>query len=352
MEPKISVIVPIYNVEDYIKRCINSIINQAYKNLEIILVDDGSPDNSGKICEGYAAMDSRIKVIHKENGGLSSARNAGLDAASGDYIAFIDSDDFVRKDMFEILMHATETKQADIAQCGILITGEENHRLNEWGEEEHLLNENCSVEPMLSAASKQNHSSSEDIKISVLSNIECLGKLYSESSMETVVVWNKLYKSHLFKNIRFPVGKTHEDEFITYKLLYKAGCIACVNLKMYYYVQTKNSLMRSKFNVKELHYIEALEERENFFKEKALKRLFLKTEAALYRNLIDFYLKVYMHVEDNIPYLKYLKQNIKDNIKAFIKNPYISRKSKFILALMKININFLALYVRYLHIKH
>ena len=116
----ISIIVPIYNVEDYLKRCIDSILGQTYKNLEVILVDDGSPDKCGKICEEYKLIDSRIKVIHKKNGGLSSARNNGLDIATGDFIGFVDSDDYIERNMYESLIEALNNNNADIATCGII----------------------------------------------------------------------------------------------------------------------------------------------------------------------------------------------------------------------------------------
>ena len=118
MSEKISVIVPIYKTEQFLSKCIDSIINQTYKNLEIILVDDGSPDNCPKICDEYAKRDNRIKVIHKENGGLSSARNAGIEIATGDFSAFVDSDDWIDSDMYESLVKLSDEYNADIAECG------------------------------------------------------------------------------------------------------------------------------------------------------------------------------------------------------------------------------------------
>ena len=119
--PKISVIVPVYKVEKYLDRCVESIVNQTYKNLEIILVDDGSPDNCPAICDAWANKDERIKVIHKENGGVSSARNRGIDAATGDYIGFVDSDDWIEPDMYELLADNAKKYDADISRCGYFV---------------------------------------------------------------------------------------------------------------------------------------------------------------------------------------------------------------------------------------
>lgn len=127
MNPLISVIVPIYNVEKYLARCVDSIVNQTYKNLEIILVDDGSPDRCPKMCDDYAEKDSRIKVVHKKNGGLSDARNAGMAVATGEYISFIDSDDYVSDDFFECLLDVMNKENSDIAECSVVKLYEDGH---------------------------------------------------------------------------------------------------------------------------------------------------------------------------------------------------------------------------------
>lgn len=279
MEELITVIVPIYNVEKYLKQCLDSIINQTYKNLEIILVDDGSPDNCGKICDNYAEKDNRIKVIHKENGGLSSARNAGLDIATGDYISFIDSDDYVAENFIETLYKLCIENNCDISECDFL----------------KFENEVCT--------NKMN------ANIEMYSNYEMQKRLYVfEFSVRGVIVWNKLYKKYLFENIRFPFGKINEDEFITYKVLYNCKSnIAVTNNQLYYYRYNTQSIMGRKFNEKRLDVLEAFEERKQFYKERNEMELYYKTIVHYQKMLMSFYILT----KDNIKDCKYILKNIK-----------------------------------------
>lgn len=250
MNPTISVIVPIYNVEKYLGKCIESIINQTYSNLEIILVDDGSPDNCGDICDYYASKDRRIKVIHKENGGLSDARNAGLDFAKGEYINFIDSDDYINKGFYEVLINLVISNNADIAQCAFLKVYE---------------NDNTNTNPLVNE------------KITVLNNIEALNNLFNDYYVTTSVVWNKLYRKELFTEIRFPKGKIHEDEFTTFKVLFKSKKVVTTSKPLYYYLQRSNSIMGENFNVKRLDFLEAYSSQISFYNENRL--VDLKTKA-------------------------------------------------------------------------
>lgn len=230
-EPLISVIVPVYNVEKYIVRCIESIINQSYKNLEIILVNDGSTDSSGKICDEYAADDKRIYVIHKKNGGQSTARNAALDLAKGEYITFVDSDDYINTDFVKIMYETIIRFNADIVQCGY-IRGTENTF------PDIRINDNCKVIDINTALS---------------------------TSIYDVVVWAKLYKRKVIGTIRFPEGKVHEDEAVYYKFAYNSKKICILENKMYYYYMSPNSTMRSE---PKLDFIGVYEDRIKFFKEK------------------------------------------------------------------------------------
>lgn len=244
----VSVIMPIYNVEKYLERSILSVIKQTYKNMEIILVNDGSTDNSLKICEKYKEKDSRILVINKENGGLSSARNAGLDIARGDYIVLIDSDDFIEEHFIEYLLDVATMYNTDIAECSL-------EKVNE--------------EQLYEVDFKFNN----DRKITVLNNFEALKRIHSDNfdeCLRSVVVWNKIYKRKLFDGIRYPEGKQYEDEFTTYKLFYKSKKIAFSNEKLYAYVQRKNSIMKQSFNIKRLDAIEAYDAYLDFFEEKNL----------------------------------------------------------------------------------
>lgn len=224
--PLITLIVPVYKVEPYLKRCLDSIINQTYKNLEIILVDDGSPDNCGIICDEYASKDKRIKVIHKENGGLSSARNTGLDIAQGEYISFIDSDDTISIDMIEYLYKLLNKNDADISIClHTIVRGSKR-----W-------------------------ISYKKIKEGVITGKECIKKLLYNDGVDTSA-WAKLYKRTLFNKIRYPNGKLFEDIATTYKLFIKATSIVLGKESKYNYILRDNSIVSSNFNEKKLELIE------------------------------------------------------------------------------------------------
>ena len=237
--PLISVVVPVYNVEQYLEKCINSILHQTYEHLEIILVDDGSPDNCGAICDSYSSLDQRIKVIHKRNGGLSDARNTGLDTASGELIAFIDSDDTIMPDMVEKLYHRIETDRSDMAFCGYKQVSQNGAILSEV-----FLPDN------------------------VLTGFVALKVSYENQGVLFTIAWNKLYKKHLFHGIRFPVGKYHEDEFTTYKIIDQCNKISIVREELYVYYQRDNSIMQEDYSVKRLDGIEASYERYFYFKHK------------------------------------------------------------------------------------
>lgn len=254
MKDIVSIIVPVYKVEDYLPRCVDSILKQTYDNIELILVDDGSPDRCGDICDQYKIKDSRVKVLHKDNGGLSDARNAGTELAKGKYITFIDSDDWVAEDYIERLYDLLVKKGADISVCNFIRTETEVMDL----------------------------SNIQDI-IYEFTNIKALENLCGEFYEQLTVSWGKLYKAELFKEIRFPVGKIHEDEFTTYKLLYKANKIVLTSKPLLYYWQRPDSIMGAGFKLRNrLHAIEALQERAGFFKSigrddlenKTLKSLF------------------------------------------------------------------------------
>lgn len=249
MDEIISVIVPIFKVEQYLPRCIESIINQTYKKLEIILVNDGSPDNCGAICDNYALKDARIRVIHKNNGGLSDARNAGIDIAQGNYITFIDSDDWIHPKYIEFLYNTLKKNNADISVCNFLATSSENVYSDKL---------------------------SEDIK--VFNNFQALEQLTDKLYVQMVIACGKLFKRELFNNIRFPLKRIHEDEFTTYKLLYEANKIVYTNNQLYYYWQRENSITKSKFNIKSrIDAMDAFIERAEFFKSIGLPNLSYKT---------------------------------------------------------------------------
>lgn len=224
----ISVIVPIYKVEPYLDRCVRSIVDQTYKNLEIILVDDGSPDNCPSMCDAWAGKDSRIKVIHKENGGLSDARNAGLAIATGDYIAFIDSDDWIAPDFIRELYDAMERTGAEIAECGTTYVDESDKVLRQRG-----------VAP-----------------VAYMDKLEALRRLVREDGIYQTV-WNKLYRRAVIEGILFEKGKHHEDDFWTYQIFDRIEKLTVVERPMYYYLQRSGSIIGTGYTIKRLDGLEA-----------------------------------------------------------------------------------------------
>ncbi len=231
----ISIIVPVYKVEKYLNKCVESIVNQTYKNLEIILVDDGSPDTCPQMCDEWAKKDNRIKVIHKPNGGLSDARNAGMAVATGEYIAFIDSDDWVEEDFVQSLFESIKENHSDISACGVNMVwedGTESRNLTQSG--------NC-----------------------VLDNNSAMEAVIKETAIKQPV-WYKLYKSALIKNIPFPVGKYHEDVFWTYQAVAKAKTVSVFDKLLYNYLQRGGSIMGEEYSLKRLDGIEAAGQRCKF----------------------------------------------------------------------------------------
>lgn len=230
MNDLVSIIVPVYRVEPYLNRCIESIVQQTYEQLEIILVDDGSPDNCPAMCDAWAEKDSRIKVIHKSNGGLSDARNAGLKIAAGDYIAFVDSDDWIEKDLYRILLDAMKATDSDIVCCKF------RRVFGDFKQSSCRANDSRAYE--------------------LFDTKEALYELITENKIHQVV-WNKLYKRNVISNIAFAVGKCNEDDFWTYQVLGKASRMASVDFTGYYYWQRNDSIMGAPHSTKRLDAVEA-----------------------------------------------------------------------------------------------
>lgn len=233
-EALVSVIVPVYNVERYLHKCIQSIVNQSYKNLEIILVDDGSTDMSRGICQSFAQKDKRIFIECKKNGGLSSARNYGLEKAKGEYVCFIDGDDYVHPDMIKILYKEICNSGEDFVYC-------QYQKVNE--NEEYYFEELA-----------------QQYTTVVQSKKEAFHVLLSEE-LEIKLAWNKLYKKSLFNDVKYKEGYLHEDEYIIHHLLNKVEKIKKINLKLYYYIQREGSIMSSLSIKRMTDTIEAYEDR-------------------------------------------------------------------------------------------
>lgn len=269
MNSLISVIVPIYNVEDYLDRCVDSIINQTYKNLEIILVDDGSPDNCPKMCDDYAKKDSRIKVVHKENGGLSDARNVGMEVATGEYVSFIDSDDYISLDFYETLFQTMIDNDSDIVECSVVKFYEDNN-FDEY---------------------------SDDLKVTNYDTLYALDGLISESPFKQHV-WNKLYKSSVALDIPYAVGKLNEDEFWTYQVFGKAKKVTRINQTMYYYFQRGSSIMGNGYNIRRLDALEGKMNRQAYI-EKNFPILTTKAKVDLYGSCMFAYQSVLKFMSGN-----------------------------------------------------
>ena len=232
--PLISIIVPVYKVAPYLRQCVDSILAQTFPGFELILVDDGSPDNCGAICDAYKNADSRVIVIHQENKGLSAARNAGLDWAfahsSSSWITFVDSDDFVVPDYLEILYrHAVET-EADIVCTGAT-----------------FFQDGTQVDPCRKV-----------ISVQCISGREACRGVYTDGTV-SVFAWGKLYKKKLFQSVRFPEGKIYEDQFVIPQMLYQTTNIAVLRAWLYCYRQRAGSILHSAFSLARYHRIEGLD---------------------------------------------------------------------------------------------
>lgn len=247
--PQISVIVPVYKVEQFLARCVDSILSQSFEDFELILVDDGSPDNCGAICDGYAQKDNRIHVIHQPNGGLSAARNAGLDwlyaNSRSQWIAFVDSDDWIHPDFLRCLLQAAAEHDCRISACGFFRTAGERF-------------------PVVSLKSSQCVFSEE---------YYCGVREYHSS---TAIACNKLYHRTLLENLRYPKGKLHEDEFTTYKAIYAAEKVAVLEQPLYAYYQNAEGIMLSKWNPRRLHIVEAFEQQVQDARENGWDKLYRK----------------------------------------------------------------------------
>ena len=297
----ISVIVPVYGVEQYLRECLDSILAQTYREFELILVDDGSPDRCGEICDGYAKKDPRVYSYHKENGGLSSARNYGIEHSKGRYLCFIDSDDWIERDYLQTLYEGLVVSNADICICDM--------KAEKIGNYEH------------------------EIQEGLLTREEILWWLEYPIAREyvlAVVAVNKLYKRAIFEDIRYPLGKLHEDEFVAYPLLEKADKIYFVKRPLYIYRERTESITggQNVLDSRHLDVIEAYEHRmegmaakgESCFLEFTWRNILLKT-AEYYRifsreqpevgkKVRQSYRRIYKKYQNSVSFKKKLKYGL------------------------------------------
>lgn len=270
MKSKISIIVPIYKVEAYLKRCIDSIVAQTYRNLEIILVDDGSPDDCGKICDAYAEKDERIRVIHKENTGLGYARNSGLEICTGEYIMFVDSDDWLSTDCVEILYNRLIDDNSDMAVGNYIQIYDDGSTKRGY----YKFEEDC-----------------------VLTQNETLKRL--NDHIFSVMAWGKLYKRNVMKYVSYPAIRPGEDTWVVPDIMKRCDNISFVNRTIYYYYQRPSSIMHSIDSDRLLDGINA-----NLrFAQYLVQEDCLKVASRIYANCIDRALSI-EKIEDRLKYFK------------------------------------------------
>lgn len=305
----ISIVVPVYNVEKYLEKCVKSILNQTYKNLEIILVDDGSTDNSGNMCDELAKLDDRIKVYHKENGGLSDARNYGVERATGAYIGFVDSDDYIEKEMYEKLYEAIKKENADVAECNLKIVYPHGTEL--FTQEKYY--KVCNKEEYLE----------EYLKIE---------KIFGS-------VWTKLLRRDIASKLLFPKGKLYEDTYYSNDLINIAEKYVIMDKPYYNYLMRNDSITNSKFKPKILDLIDIV----NIIHKKVYRDYPNLKEAADCRQMYAYFSVLNsMLMEDNFKENKYytqIERYFGKNYMKLLKNKYITRNRKLSILLIKININ-------------
>ena len=295
MDELISIIIPVYNVEKFLDKCINSIVNQTYKNLEIIIIDDGSTDNSGKMCEAWKIKDNRIKVLHQQNFGAGHARNVGIEASTGKWIFFVDSDDYLKLEIIELLYKNAIKTSSDVSSSGYIVKMFQDEIIK---------------------YNKENY---------VVNSEEALRKMLVGEGISTFVC-DKLYKKELFETIKFPEGKNRERIAVLYKLFDKASKISHISEAGYYYVQRNGSLSHAEFTSERLtNGIEFLEEMLNFICEKYSK---LQNEAEAYFTT-QLHIAIINCYKNNAKEVyKDLKSKLKSYMKRILKNPKIKFRKK------------------------
>ncbi|UQZ34398.1 glycosyl transferase family 2 [Paenibacillus sp. PK3_47] len=254
MKPEISIIVPIYKVEMYLKKCVDSILSQTFRDFELILVNDGSPDKCGEICDYYKELDPRVTVIHKQNGGLSDARNYGIEIAKGKYIGFVDSDDWIEPDMYESMHGLITAHKADIVVCGHYEVQDGVYLDKEFTHE-----------------------------VRVYNNQEAFKKLLEDTEIKNLA-WDKLYRAELFKKVRYPVGRYFEDMFATFKLFLQADKVVSLDSPKYLYLRRGDSITGEMNNAKYYDRICAWQELYEAIKDKDYPEA---VEKSLARNVTE-----------------------------------------------------------------
>ncbi|MRH42701.1 glycosyltransferase [Aquibacillus halophilus] len=319
MKPKISIIVPVYNIEQYLRKCLDSILAQTFTDFEVIIVNDGSTDSSGDICDEYAELDNRVRVIHTYNGGLSSARNVGLKLSRGDFVGFIDGDDWVFKDMYQTLYELCNQTNSDISICTMY----------------------REIEGEIVYVDRDNY-------IKEMDNVEAMRQLF-KGNLYRFAVWNKLYTKKCFEHVQFPEGRIHEDLFTTYKVFAKADKVVFTNYAGYIYVKRDSSILTTNYNEKRLDAFLGWNEIISFMNKN-------------YSQLAEYYLSCFAYwVVDNVYYitsqvqkskdrkkfLSTIQNHVENHYKHIIKSANLDIKYKTHIGLLKYDINLLLLSINF-----
>lgn len=303
--PLVSIIIPVYNVENYLDACLESVCNQTYKNIEVILVDDGSTDSSGRMCDDWSKKDDRIKVIHKANGGLSDARNAGLDVATGEYIEGVDSDDAVSPEITEQLMKAVLENNAEIVICDLV----------------HIF-----------PGEQKDFQVGTEMKVFTAEDALC-EMMYQKSFLYTF--WGKIYKKSLLDGVRFPVGMLYEDVAVMYKIFCKASRIVYFDAKLYGYLHRENSITTKKFSKRDCDILQICQEQVDFAKGYSPK---VYDAAIAYQATGAF--RIYLNAPDTEEYQTYIDEStviIKQYGRDVLKNQNVRLKTKVAILLFYIS---------------
>lgn len=290
---KISIVVPVYKVEKYLDRCVKSILRQTYKDYELILVDDGSPDKCGEICDEYAKSDDRIHVIHQKNGGLSVARNTGIDFVlqknESEWITFVDSDDWIHPRYLELLLLAATTGNVNVSICYALWTAKEQLP-GITDESFHIWN---------------------------------AADYYRTENTNATVAWGKLYRKECFLNVRYPAGRIHEDEFVTYKILLKQRSVAVVNQKLYGYFQNEEGITKLRWSPARMDAVEGIKEQIPYFLSHGYMDIAQKRFSILLytivKNIDQIYVSDDYSSSDKKKYLAYLRAELRDALFGYRK---------------------------------
>lgn len=284
-ETLVSIIVPVYMVEKYLSRCVDSLLNQAYTNIEIILVDDGSTDGCPSICDEYQENYERVSVIHKSNGGLSDARNKGIEASKGDYISFIDSDDYVHPEMIRKMVDLLESEEADIAVCNYY-----------WISEDDEIPKD-----------------DDEYKITIIEG-DCHRLLFEKTEIAAIAC-NKLYKKRIFDSIRFPEGKYHEDEYVIHHILGASTKVVCTNERLYYYIKRESSITGQISTKRISDSLGAFEDRMDYYECNQLYDYYARTCQIWIRMVTNFYnLLMVSKITDEKKTRVLLKNSLKDRL--------------------------------------